>query len=410
MSKATIAPTRRGLLAGMALIAGALALPARARAATVKHVVLLGDSAFANAAYTKGAPDVAAQLKKLLPSDWQVTLLAADSALNADIAAQLERLPEDTSHLVLSVGGDNALGLETFFKDEADLVADALDQLDEIREDFTTSYRKMLDAVLARKLPTAISTIHDSRYSDAERAGMANTALAIYNDVITREAFARGLPLVDLRLIMSEQIDYANPIEPSAKGHKNRARRRQPPHHPRLRGEAFRDLRGVVSLPSFRRKPEFRTRVMCARYDLVIAQEIYERAFKTVRLPQSNFPPRYNIAPTDQVPIVRIDPRDGMREVVVARPPIHEAPNHPVAGDDEVLHGRRQVRKGGEEPGPEPTVGLAPIADEGVVIAVIVGHELVHQIRIVLVEHPHERFGEALCSGGHVATPIRRRC
>ncbi|MCJ7787894.1 MAG: SOS response-associated peptidase, partial [Methyloceanibacter sp.] len=58
---------------------------------------------------------------------------------------------------------------------------------------------------------------------------------------------------------------------------------------------------------------------MCARYDLVIAQEIYERAFKTVRLPQSNFPPRYNIAPTDQVPIVRIDPRDGMRVVVMAR-------------------------------------------------------------------------------------------
>ncbi len=58
---------------------------------------------------------------------------------------------------------------------------------------------------------------------------------------------------------------------------------------------------------------------MCARYDLVIAQEIYERAFKAVRLPQSNFPPRYNIAPTDQVPIVRIDPRDGIREVVMAR-------------------------------------------------------------------------------------------
>ena len=28
---------------------------------------------------------------------------------------------------------------------------------------------------------------------------------------------------------------------------------------------------------------------------------------------------RYNIAPTDQIPIVRIDPRDGEREVVMAR-------------------------------------------------------------------------------------------
>lgn len=58
---------------------------------------------------------------------------------------------------------------------------------------------------------------------------------------------------------------------------------------------------------------------MCARYDLVIAQEIYARAFKTVRLPKWNFPPRYNVAPTDQIPIVRIDPRDGERELVMAR-------------------------------------------------------------------------------------------
>jgi putative SOS response-associated peptidase YedK len=41
--------------------------------------------------------------------------------------------------------------------------------------------------------------------------------------------------------------------------------------------------------------------------------------FKATRLPRSNFPPRYNVAPTDQIPIVRIDPRDGTREVVMAR-------------------------------------------------------------------------------------------
>jgi putative SOS response-associated peptidase YedK len=38
-----------------------------------------------------------------------------------------------------------------------------------------------------------------------------------------------------------------------------------------------------------------------------------------MRLPASNFPPRYNIAPTDQIPIVRVDPRDGERELVMAR-------------------------------------------------------------------------------------------
>ena len=224
MIDASFAPTRRSLLAGLALIAGASALPARAVAASGKHVVLLGDSVFANQAYTEGAPDVAAQLKKLLPEGWQVTLLAADTATNADIAVQLAQLPEGASHLVVSVGGDNTLGLEALFKNDADSVEDALDALAEIRDAFAESYRRMLDGVLARKLPTAISTIHDSRYSDAERNGIANTALAVYNDVITREAFARGLPLVDLRLILDEQADYANPIEPSAKGGEKIAR------------------------------------------------------------------------------------------------------------------------------------------------------------------------------------------
>lgn len=58
---------------------------------------------------------------------------------------------------------------------------------------------------------------------------------------------------------------------------------------------------------------------MCGRYDNLIARDAYRAMFKAGRLPSSNFPPRYNVAPTDQIPIVRIDPRDGEREVVMAR-------------------------------------------------------------------------------------------
>ena len=58
---------------------------------------------------------------------------------------------------------------------------------------------------------------------------------------------------------------------------------------------------------------------MCGRYDNLIPRDAYSALFRARRLPQSNFPPRYNIAPTDQIPIVRIDPRDGERELVMAR-------------------------------------------------------------------------------------------
>jgi len=58
---------------------------------------------------------------------------------------------------------------------------------------------------------------------------------------------------------------------------------------------------------------------MCGRYDNLIAAEAYRRLFRPTRLPASNFPPRYNVAPTDQIPIIRVDPRDGARELVMAR-------------------------------------------------------------------------------------------
>jgi putative SOS response-associated peptidase YedK len=56
---------------------------------------------------------------------------------------------------------------------------------------------------------------------------------------------------------------------------------------------------------------------MCGRFDNLIARDAYRGLFKAGRLPKWNFPPRYNIAPTYQIPIVRIDPRDGEREVAM---------------------------------------------------------------------------------------------
>ena len=58
---------------------------------------------------------------------------------------------------------------------------------------------------------------------------------------------------------------------------------------------------------------------MCGRYDNLIAREAYRLLFEAQRSPACTFPPRYNIAPTDQIPIIRIDPRDNTRELAMAR-------------------------------------------------------------------------------------------
>jgi hypothetical protein len=62
-----------------------------------------------------------------------------------------------------------------------------------------------------------LCTIYDANFPPPE-GPIIKAALSLFNDVITRAAFARGLPLVDLRLICSEPADYANPIEPSERG------------------------------------------------------------------------------------------------------------------------------------------------------------------------------------------------
>jgi hypothetical protein len=83
---------------------------------------------------------------------------------------------------------------------------------------FERDYGAMLEGVLERGLATAVCTIYDARFSDPLRRRLAATGLTIFNDCITREAFSRALPLIDLRLICNEDEDFANPIEPSVRG------------------------------------------------------------------------------------------------------------------------------------------------------------------------------------------------
>ena len=183
------------------------------------HIVLLGDSIFDNGAYVRsGEPDVVRQLQARLPAGARATLKAVDGATTAGVARQLERLPADATHLVVSAGGNDALGNIGVLEGSTRSIADALTRLAEIGDAFARAYRAMLAAVLGRGLPTALCTIYDPRYPDPRFRRLAVAGLTLFNDVITRAAFENGLPLLDLRLICGDDADFANPIEPSAKG------------------------------------------------------------------------------------------------------------------------------------------------------------------------------------------------
>jgi lysophospholipase L1-like esterase len=190
----------------------------------VKHVVLLGDSIFDNAAYVGNAPDVIEQVQQRLPPGSKATLRAIDGSTTEDVPGQLRRLPADATHLVLSVGGNDALGSSDFLYAPALSTAEALAGLAGIADQFERSYRSMLAEVLAYGLPAAISTIYYPRFPDQSLQKIATTGLTVFNDCIIRMAFTHSLPLIDSRLVCTEEGDYANPLEPSAQGGEKIAR------------------------------------------------------------------------------------------------------------------------------------------------------------------------------------------
>lgn len=183
----------------------------------MSHVVLLGDSIFDNASYVPGDPAVVLQLQRALPKDWTASLLAVDGAVTEHVAEQLAQLPPEASHLALSIGGNNALEAAWVLDEPATTVHDALLKLDELQMQFRRQYRQMLSAVVSHELPTVVCTVYDAvpNLGDTHRL-----ALGLFNEVILREAFTRGLPVVDLRLVCerAEHFSAISPIEPSAAG------------------------------------------------------------------------------------------------------------------------------------------------------------------------------------------------
>lgn len=182
------------------------------------HVVLLGDSIFDNASYVQGGPAVVDHLRKRLPEGWNATLAAVDGAVVDDVRAQFKSIPADATHLVLSAGGNDALGVSGLVRNgPSDSFAHALGHLHAIQAAFQQEYRRLLEGLLALHRPLAVCTIYDAIpiLEPAEVAG-----LCLFNDVILREAFRKRLPVVDLRLVCSHAGHYAavSPIEPSVEG------------------------------------------------------------------------------------------------------------------------------------------------------------------------------------------------
>ena len=182
-----------------------------------RHVALLGDSIFDNRAYTGGEPDVVSHLRSILPAPWRATLLAIDGSVIADLRAQLKRVPRDASHLVVAVGGNDALMNQDLLATPVRSSSKTLALFGARVKVFELAYRRAIEAAVALGRHTTICTIYNGNLEEPQ-ATLSHVGLAIFNDAILRVAFEHGLTVIDLRSICSTPADYANSIEPSGSG------------------------------------------------------------------------------------------------------------------------------------------------------------------------------------------------
>lgn len=182
------------------------------------HIALLGDSIFDNAAYTNGLPDVVTHLRRIVPAATKVTLLAIDGSTTAGVVEkQIGMLPRDVTHAAVSMGGNDAI----LHADALDLrltsTRDALAMFGQRASAFEAGYRSALATIVGRVPRTSVCTIYNPRLPGDE-AALARVGLMLFNDVILRVAFEWQLPVIDLRLVVVDPEDYANPLEPSSRG------------------------------------------------------------------------------------------------------------------------------------------------------------------------------------------------
>jgi GDSL-like Lipase/Acylhydrolase family len=182
------------------------------------HLVLLGDSVFDNGVYVAGGADVAELLSKMLPNGWTLSMHAIDGSTTADVAKQIQGVPPVTTHMVLSVGGNDALMYEHLLDTPVQSSAEALLLLSEAVDGFELSYRAALVRLVQEGKDLTVCTIYNANIPDPTQARCVRMAVALFNDVILRVAREYSIRTIDLRAVCTERADYANDIEPSVVG------------------------------------------------------------------------------------------------------------------------------------------------------------------------------------------------
>ena len=183
------------------------------------NIVLLGDSIFDNATYVwPTRKPLIVYLNEYLYKKSKATLVAQDGAKIVNVYHQIESIPEDTTRIFLSIGGNNLRHYLSFLDENASSVLKVLGSLYDMKIEFETEYSRLLEHLKGIDIPLTVCTIYNCSFEEEERKKAVETALAVFNDAKIRSAYRLSVPYIEMRDVCTESSDYVSNIEPSDRG------------------------------------------------------------------------------------------------------------------------------------------------------------------------------------------------
>ncbi len=185
-----------------------------------KHIALAGDSIFDNDGYVPNDPGVIEQLRKSIPDNWSALKIAVDGDCIRHVYSRVETLPTHLTDMVLSIGGNDALGYSDFLN-QAKSIQDIPDLVAGPAAEFKENYKTLLTHLNSLTPNLHVCAIYTAvPFEDPVWRQLVPLALKIFNQVIKEEAAALGIGVIEIDKVCTNDEDYskASPIEPSAIG------------------------------------------------------------------------------------------------------------------------------------------------------------------------------------------------
>lgn len=185
------------------------------------HLVLMGDSVLDNRTYVpEHLLSVEEQFRAHFYHTTKVTRLARDGATMEGVRVfQLEHpLPSDTTHVLLSVGGND--GLVAFSSLQRNSNNSWWSVATTFFQKFAADYDALLELIqtLYPKVTLMVCTIYQPWTDKWLFGAVSNVGVRLMNRAIRECAKRRKLPVMDLWAIFTEKADFANVIEPGVPG------------------------------------------------------------------------------------------------------------------------------------------------------------------------------------------------